>query len=219
MKKFNLSDFALNHRSLLWYFMAVFVIAGTVAFLDLGREEDPPFTIRKMIVSAQWPGASASETTLQVTERIERALQDIDTLKSTQSTTTAGQAVVTVELEDTVPEADVKNTWQEVRSLIGDLSTSFPQGVRGPFFNDHFGDVFGNIYAFTADGLSDRQLLDYVKQVRSEIYNVPNVGSVEILGARDEVVYLDFSVHEVAALGVSIKSILLALADQNSLNA
>lgn len=219
MKKFNLSDFALNHRSLLWYFMLVFLIAGAGSFMKLGREEDPSFTIRQMVIAAQWPGASAAETSLQVTERIERALQDIETLKNTKSTTTAGQTVVTLELEDTVSAAEVRKTWLEVRSMVGDISNTFPQGVRGPFYNDRFGDVYGNIYAFTADGLTDRQLLDYVEQVRSEIYNVPNVGSVEILGAQEEVVFLDFSVHEVASLGVSIKSILGALADQNTLNA
>jgi multidrug efflux pump subunit AcrB len=217
MKKFNLSEWALEHRSLVWYFMIIFTIAGIFSYINLGREEDPNFTIKTMVISAQWPGASIDDTTTQVTERIEKKLEELDTLDYTRSVSSPGSTTVFLNLKDTVRGEAVTQTWIRVRNLIGDISGEFPQGVVGPFFNDEFGDVFGNIYGFTADGLSRRQLRDYVEDVRRKILTVPDVGKVELVGAQDEVIYLEFSTKQIAALGLDQQAIISTLQAQNAI--
>ena len=218
MKRFNLSDWALEHRSMVWYFMLIFLAVGISAYFSLGREEDPPFTIRSMLITAQWPGATAEDMSKQVTERIERAVQDLETLKRTKSVTGPGFTSVTVELNDTAKADKVRSTWLEVRAMVDDASADFPSGVRGPAYNDRFGDVYGNIYAFTGDGVTHRQLRDYVEDARSRVLTVKDAGRVEIVGAQDEVVYLDFSTRQLAALGISSSAVLAALQDQNAVS-
>ncbi|RUM20588.1 efflux RND transporter permease subunit [Rhizobium vallis] len=216
MKSFNLSDWALEHRSLVWYFMIVFILAGTFSYLNLGREEDPNFTIKTMVITAQWPGASAEEVTRQVTDRIEKKLQELESLDYTKSQTVAGQTTVFVELLPTTKAKDVAPTWLRIRNMIADIKGDFPSGVVGPFFNDRFGDVFGNIYAFTSDGLSQRQLRDLVENARSEVLTVPNVGKVDVMGAQDEAIYLEFSTRQIAALGIDQQSVIQTLQAQNA---
>lgn len=217
MKKFNLSDWALNHSSLVWYFMLVFMVAGLFSYLSLGREEDPSFTIKTMTISAQWPGASVEETTRQVTERIEKKLEELDSLDYTRSTTTPGQTLIFVNLKATTKGRDVPGIWLQVRNMIGDIRGQFPQGVVGPAFNDRFGDVYGNIYAFTSDGLTQRQLRDYVENARTAVLTVPNVGRVDVVGAQNEVIFLEFSTRQVAALGLDQQAILATLRAQNAI--
>ena len=219
MKSFNLSDWALKHRSLVWYFMIAFMTAGLFAYLQLGRQEDPDFTIKTMVIQAQWPGASAEEVTRQVTDRIEKKLEELETLDYTKSVTVAGQTTVFVYLRDSTKASDVAPTWARVRNMIADIKGDLPQGVIGPGFNDRFGDVFGNIYAFTSDGLSQRQLRDHVEDIRAKILTVPNVGKVDILGAQDEVIYLEFSTRKIAALGIDSRSIMSSLQAQNAVTA
>ncbi|TPK91030.1 efflux RND transporter permease subunit [Mesorhizobium sp. B2-4-17] len=217
MKGFNLSDWALNHRSLVWYFMLVFVVAGVFSYLNLGREEDPAFTIKTMIIQANWPGASVNETVRQVTDRIEKKLEELDSLDYTKSVTTAGQTVIFVNLKPTTRARDVVPTWLQVRNMVNDIRNQFPQGVQGPFFNDRFGDVYGNIYAFTSDGLTPRQLRDYVEDVRTRILTVPNAGKVDLVGAQDEAIYLEFSTRQIAALGLNQQAIVASLQAQNAI--
>ncbi|MFC0241188.1 efflux RND transporter permease subunit [Rhodopseudomonas telluris] len=217
MKKFNLSDWALHHRSMVWYFMIAFMAAGLFSYLELGREEDPAFTIKTMVIQAKWPGASAEETTRQVTDRIEKKLEELESLDYTKSITTAGETTVFVNLRDTTKARDVVPTWVRVRNMINDIKGDFPQGVVGPAFNDRFGDVFGNIYAFTSDGLTQRQLRDQVEDVRAKVLQVPNVGRVDIVGAQDEVIYLEFSPRKLAALGLDQRSIISSLQAQNAI--
>ena len=216
MKSFNLSDWALGHRSLVWYFMIAFMAAGLFSYLHLGRQEDPDFTIKTMVIQAQWPGASAEEITRQVTERIEKKLEELESLDYTKSVTVAGQTTVFVYLRDSTKASDVTPTWVRVRNMVADIKGDFPKGVIGPFFNDRFGDVFGNIYAFTSDGLSQRQLRDRVEEIRGKILTVPDVGKVDILGAQDEVIYLEFSTRKIAALGLDTRSIIASLQGQNA---
>ncbi|MBX4892241.1 efflux RND transporter permease subunit [Rhizobium bangladeshense] len=216
MKSFNLSDWALEHRSLVWYFMIVFILAGAFSYLNLGREEDPNFTIKTMVITAQWPGASAEEVTRQVTDRIEKKLQELESLDYTRSQTVAGQTTVFVELLPTTKARDVTPTWLRIRNMIADIKGDFPSGVVGPFFNDRFGDVFGNIYAFTSDGLTQRQLRDLVENARSEVLKVPNVGKVDVIGAQDEAIYLEFSTRQIAALGIDQQSVVQTLQAQNA---
>jgi multidrug efflux pump len=214
---FNLSEWALRHRSLVWYFMAIFAVMGVVSYLKLGREEDPSFTIKTMLIQVQWPGASVDEMSKQVTERIERKLEELDVLDYTKSMTTPGQAIVFVYLRDSTKGRDVPNTWLRVRNMINDIRPEFPAGVTEPGYNDTFGDVFGNIYAFTADGLTQRQLRDYVERVRRDVLLIPNVGKVDLIGAQDEVIFLEFSVRQIAALGLNEQDIIRTLQAQNAI--
>ena len=216
MSSFNLSDWALRHRSLVWYFMIAFMAAGLYSYLQLGRQEDPDFTIKTMVIQAQWPGASPEEMTRQVTDRIEKKLEELESLDFTKSVTVAGQTTVFVYLRDSTKARDVKPTWVRVRNMVADIKGDFPAGVVGPEFNDSFGDVFGNVYAFTGDGLSQRQLRDYVEDIRAKVLTVANVGKVDILGAQDEVIYLEFSTRKIAALGLDTRSIVSSLQEQNA---
>ncbi|OOG67715.1 ACR family transporter [Sinorhizobium sp. A49] len=218
MKKFNLSDWALDHSSMVWYFMIVFVVLGITSYVELGREEDPSFTIKTMTISAAWPGASVEETTLQVTERIERKLEELESLDYTKSMTTPGQTLVFVNLKPETKARNVAATWVTVRNMINDIRGDFPSGVIGPAFNDRFGDVFGNIYAFTGDGLTPRQLRDYVEDARRDILTVPNIGKVDLIGAQDEVIYLEFSPRQLAALGINQQQVIETLQAQNAVS-
>ncbi|UFW80842.1 efflux RND transporter permease subunit [Rhizobium sp. SU303] len=197
--------------------MIMFAVAGAFAYLGLGREEDPSFTIKTMVIQAQWPGASAQEVTQQVTDRIEKKLQELDKLEHTRSITTAGQTIVFVDLLPDTIALDVKPTWSRVRNLIDDIKHEFPQGVVGPFFDDQFGDVYGNIFAFTGDsGLSQRELRDFAENARTQILSIPDVGKVDIVGAQDEVIYLEFSTRKIAALGIDRSAIIATLQAQNA---
>ena len=215
--RFNLSDWALEHRSLVWYFMIVSAIAGALAYMSLGREEDPAFTIRTMVIAAQWPGATLEDTARQVTDRIEKKLEELDVLDYTRSQVTAGQTTIFVNIKDTTKGRDVPGTWVRVRNMVNDIKGEFPGGVVGPFFNDSFGDVFGNVYAFTSDGLTQRQLRDYVEDVRAKVLTVPNIGKVNLIGAQDEVIFLEFSTREIAALGISQQDVVQTLQAQNAI--
>ncbi|MCX8101138.1 MAG: efflux RND transporter permease subunit [Geminicoccaceae bacterium] len=211
----NLSAWALRNRSVVAYLMLLAVAAGVMAFLKLGRNEDPAFTIKTMVVQAAWPGATLQETLDQVTERIERKIQELEGLDVVRSFTRAGLATVFVDLEGAVPAADVPKAWQRVRNDIADIWPRMPQGVQGPFFNDRFGDVFGIIYGFTADGFSHRELRDRVEAVRSELLRVPDVSKIELLGAQDEVVFIEFSMRRLASLELDRQALLAAIAQQN----
>jgi multidrug efflux pump len=216
VKKFNLSDWALEHRSLVWYFMIVFILAGAFSYIGLGREEDPNFTIKTMIIQVQWPGASAEEVTKQVTDRVEKKLEELESLDYVRSETVAGKTTIFVELLPTTKAKDVNAIWMRVRNMIGDIKGDFPSGVIGPFFNDRFGDVFGNIYAFTSDGLTQRQLRDLVENARAKVLTVENVGKVDIIGAQDEAIYLEFSTRKIAALGLDQQAVIDTLQAQNA---
>ncbi len=211
----NLSEWAIQRRSLIVYFMIAAVVAGTIAFLRLGRAEDPPFTIRTMVVFAAWPGATIEETLLQVTERIERKLQETRHLDQVRSYTRAGVTTMFVELKDSTPPKEVPDIWYQVRKNIGDIRGTLPQGVVGPGFNDDFGDTYGIIYGFTADGFTHRELRNYVEDTRSRLLAVPDVTKIEILGAQDEQIFLEFSTARLAGLGLTYSALLGQLQAQN----
>jgi multidrug efflux pump subunit AcrB len=213
---FNLSGWSLSHRSFVWYLMLAVVLAGALSYLRLGRQEDPSFTIKAMVVQANWPGATVEEMTNQVTDRIERKLQELSALDFTKSYTTSGQTTIFVNLKDATPDGDIPDLWVQVRNKVNDIRVEMPNGVQGPYFDDQFGDVFGNIYALTADGLSFRQLRDYAEQARSQILKLPGAGRVELLGVQDEVIYLNFSTRHVAGLGVDPQAVLQSLQAQNA---
>jgi len=211
----NLSEWALAKRSLVIFLMIVAVVAGTLSFTRLGRGEDPAFTFRTMVVGASWPGATVEETLNQVTERLERTLQETEYLNRVRSYTTAGQTTIFVDLKQSTPPHKVPDIWYQVRKNIGDMRGSLPAGVIGPGFNDDFGSTFGIIYAFTADGFSFRELRDYVEAARSRLLHVPDVSKIEVLGAQEEHIFIEFSTERLAGLRLDYPTILASLQAQN----
>ena len=216
MKSFNLSEWALRHRSLVTYFMLVIVIAGIGSYFRLGRNEDPDFTVKTMVVQAAWPGATVDDTLEQITDRIESKLQETPSLDYLKSYTSAGQTTIFVYLKDSTPPAQVPGIWQVVREKVRDISNTLPQGVVGPGFNSEFGDTYGIVYGFTADGFTDRELRDYVVDVRKQLLQLPDVSKIDILGAQDERVYIEFSTEQLAGLGVDRAELIAALHAQNA---
>ena len=211
----NLSEWAINRRSLVVYFMIAAVVAGALAFVRLGRAEDPAFTFRTMIVSAAWPGATLEETLSQVTERLERKLQETRWLDNLRSYTSAGVTTIFVDLDGATPAEEIPDLWYQVRKNIGDIRHTLPAGVLGPFFNDDFGDTYGIIYGFTSDGFTQRELRDYVEAARSRLLHVPDVSKVEVLGAQDEQIFVEFSTEQLAGLGLDYASVVATLRAQN----
>ncbi|ARA78916.1 efflux RND transporter permease subunit [Pseudomonas ficuserectae] len=213
---FNLSEWAIKHQSFVWYLMFVALLMGVFSYMKLGREEDPSFTIKTMIIQTRWPGATVDETLEQVTDRIEKKLEELDSLDYVKSYTRPGESTVFVYLRDTTSAKAIPEIWYQVRKKVDDIRGQFPQGLQGPSFNDEFGDVYGSIYAFTADGFSMRQLRDYVEKVRADIRDVPGLGKVEMIGQQDEVVYLNFSTRKLAALGIDQSQVVQSLQSQNA---
>src|SRR5512137_2158070 len=197
--------------------MMLAVVAGVMSFLKLGRGEDPAFTVRTMVVAAAWPGATADETMQQVTERLERKLQETEYLDRLRSYTVAGQTTIFVDLKQSTPPAKVPDIWYQVRKNVGDMRGTLPQGVVGPFFNDDFGDTFGIIYAFTADGFTFRELRDHVEDARSRLLHVKDVSKIEVLGAQDEQVFIEFDTEKLAGLRLDYANILSTLQAQNQI--
>jgi len=216
MTSFNLSEWALRHRYLVTYFMLVIVVAGIWSYLRLGRNEDPDFTVKTMVVQAAWPGATVGDTLEQITDRIESKLQETPSLDYLKSYTSSGQATIFVYLKDSTPPAQVPGIWQVVREKVRDISNTLPQGVVGPLFNSEFGDTYGIVYGFTADGYTDRELRDYVVEVRKQLLQLPDVSKIDILGAQDERVYIEFSTEQLAGLGVDRAELIAALHAQNA---
>jgi len=217
MNRFNLSDWSLRHRSFVWFLMIVSLVAGAMAYVQIGREEDPDFAIKTMVISASLPGASVQETLTQVTDRIEKKLEELDELDRTRSITRPGSTIVYVDLLATTRAKKLPEIWQRVRNMMSDIRGDFPSEFGGFQFNDNFGDVFGNVYAFTSDGFSPRELRDYVEEARNAVQRLPDSGKVEIFGTRDQVVYLEFSTERLAALGVNQAEVQATLAAQNAI--
>ncbi|MEJ0094888.1 MAG: efflux RND transporter permease subunit [Methylocella sp.] len=214
----NLSEWALKHRSFMIFSMIAMIVAGVASYFQLGRNEDPAFTFRTMIVQAAWPGATLVDTLQQVTERLERKLQETRGLDFVRSYTSAGAATIFVTLKGSTKAADVPDIWYQVRKNIGDIRHTLPAGVVGPGFNDDFGDTFGLIYGFTADGFSYRELRDYVEDIRSKLLHVPDVSKIDILGAQDEQIFVEFSTRQLAGLGIDRFALIAALRAQNAVS-
>ncbi len=215
MKGFNLSGWAISNRSLIAFMMIVAVAAGVGTFFKLGRAEDPAFTFRTMVVRASWPGATLQDTLDQVTERLERTLQEVPNLDNLRSFTNAGTTTIFVDLKGSTAPAQVPDTWYQVRKKVADIRHTLPAGIIGPGFNDEFGDTFGIIYGFTADGFSHRELRDYVEDVRSQLLRVKDVAKVDLLGAQDERIFVEFDMAKLAGLGFDPAALTAALQAQN----
>ncbi|MFZ9786975.1 MAG: efflux RND transporter permease subunit [Burkholderiaceae bacterium] len=211
----NLSALALRWPQVSIFFIAVIAIAGAMSYFKLGQREDPDFTFRAMVIRSIWPGASAEQTDQQVTDRIEKKLQEIPYFKHTRSYSRAGESLIVLELLDTAPAAEVPQIWYQVRKKIGDLKGQLPADLVGPFFNDEFGDVFGSIWAFTGDGFSLAELKRHVEQVRQNLLRIPDVSKIELIGVQDEKIYIEVSSSKLAALGLDPGQLITQLQTQN----
>src|SRR5208282_3493459 len=216
MTRGNLSAWAISHRPVVYYFMLVLVVIGIASYMRLGRNEDPTFTIKTMVVQTPWPGATLHDTLLQVTERIERKLQETPHLDYLKSYTTAGQSTVFVYLKGSTGPKVVSDTWYQVRKKIKDIELTLPQGVIGPVSDDEFGDTYGIIYGFTADGFTSRELRDYVEDIRSRLLQVPDVSKVDLIGDQPERIFIEFSPAKLAGYGLNVSTLMAALQTQNA---
>ena len=215
MKGPNLSEWALAHRSLVVYLMLLCLGAGLWAYSALGRNEDPPFTIKTMLVQTLWPGATTRETIDEVTDKIEKQLQQLPDLDNLESYTSPGKSLIYVTLKESTPKHRIPELWYQVRKKTGDIHDNLPAGIQGPFFNDEYGATFGIIYGFTGDGYSLPQLRDYVEGVRDQLLALPNTGEIDLIGVQDEQITLGFDPRRLANLGISEEEIIAALQAQN----
>ncbi|MDP3084938.1 MAG: efflux RND transporter permease subunit, partial [Rubrivivax sp.] len=188
--RFNISRWALEHPDLTRYLMVVMLLLGSAAYFQLGQDEDPPFTFRAMVVQAYWPGATAQQVAEQVTDKIERTLQEVPYADKVSSYTKPGESLTILELADSSPPKEVANVWYQVRKKIADMRHTLPAGVIGPVFNDDFGDVYGSIFALSADGFSAEELRAFAEQVRQQLLRVPDVAKVELFGAQPEKIFI-----------------------------
>ena len=216
MTRFNLSGWAITHRPLVYYIMLVLVVIGIASYTRLGRNEDPTFTIKAMVVHTEWPGATLDDTLLQVTERIERKLQETPHLDYLKSYTKAGQSTVFVYLKGSTGPKAVSDAWYQVRKKIKDIQLTLPRGVVGPVADDEFGDTYGIVYGFTADGFTPRELRDYVEEIRSRLLQVPDVAKVNLIGDQPERIYIEFSPAKLAGYGLNASALVAALQAQNA---
>jgi multidrug efflux pump len=213
----NLSALALKYSTLTVFFMIALTLAGFYAFFNLGRAEDPPFIIKQMVVSAAWPGATSREVEQQVTEKIETKLQELPYFFNVQSYTKPGETVIFVSLRDDTPPSKVADLWYQVRKKVGDIRSSLPQGVVGPFFNDEYGDTYSLIWAFESDGFSPAEVKEIAKAVRQRLLRVPDVTKADLFGLQDEKIYIEFSHTRLAMLGVPVDQILEVVRRQNAI--
>ena len=213
---FNLSEWALKHRSLVLYAMIVTAILGALGFSRLGESEDPPFTFKVMVIQTLWPGASAQQVEREVTDRIERKLQETPNVDFLQSYSRPGESMIFFNIKDSAPAGDVPPTWYQVRKRVGDMANELPQGVNGPFFNDEFGDVYTNIYALEGDGYTFAELRNYADKLREELLRVPGVAKVDYFGEQTQVIHVEISNRKLATLGITPADIEAVLRAQNA---
>ncbi|HSB24904.1 MAG TPA: efflux RND transporter permease subunit, partial [Burkholderiaceae bacterium] len=214
--RFNISSWALEHPALTRYLLIVLMALGFAAYFQLGQDEDPPFTFRAMVVQAFWPGAGAQQMAEQVTDKIEKTLQEAPHADIIRSYTKPGESLTILQLKDSAPPKDVANTWYQVRKRVGDMRSTLPQGVIGPVFNDDFGDVYGSIFALSADGFSDEELREFAEDVRSALLRVPDVAKVELFGVQPEKLFVEISHKRLAQLGLDMNQVIAQLGAQNA---
>ena len=215
-ERFNLSKWALDHGALTRYLMLVLMVLGLAAYFQLGQDEDPPFTFRIMVVRAMWPGATAQQMAEQVTDKIERTLQEVPYADKIRSYSKPGETTILFQLKDSTKASEVANLWYLVRKKVGDMRQTLPAGVQGPFFNDEFGDVYGVIYALEADGFSLAESKAFADDIRQQLLRVPDVNKVELFGVQDEKLYIEISQRRLAQLGLDMNQVLAQLGQQNA---
>ena len=211
MSRINLSEWALGHPQMIVFLLLLLGLAGVFAYGRLGQKEDPEFTFKAMLVQAYWPGASAREMSEQVTDKLEKKLQEIAEIDYTRSYSRAGEAQITVSLLESVPAEQVPGVWYQVRKKVEDMRPTLPSDLQGPYFNDEFGDTFGNIYALTWDGFSYAEAKDFAEMARYEFLQLDGVMKVSFVGEQDEKIFIEASGAKLAALGVDPAAIVATL--------
>src|SRR5215472_15391663 len=219
MTSFNPSEWAIRHPALLLFAIVISAAAGIYAYFNLGRAEDPNFTIKTMVVNVSWPGATATEMQTQVADRIEKKLQELPYLDRVESYSQPGVSFIQVYLVDKTPPAAVKELWYQVRKKVGDIKSDLPAGVIGPNFNDEYGDVYSAIYMLTADGLTLADLKARAEDVRQRLLRVPNVNKVDFIGDQPEKIFVEFSHAKLATLGITPQQVFDSLIRQNAVQA
>ena len=214
---FNLSKWALDHPALTRYLMLVLMLLGFAAYFQLGQDEDPPFTFRAMVVRTYWPGATAQQVAEQVTDKLERTLQEAPYADKIRSYSKPGESQIIFQIKDSSKPGDVANVWYTVRKKIGDIRGTLPAGIQGPFFNDEFGDVYGVIYALESDGFSYAELKTFADDVRQQLLRVKDVAKVEQFGVQDEKIFVEVSQKRLAQLGLDFNAVLSQLGQQNAI--
>ncbi|WIE51730.1 efflux RND transporter permease subunit [Pseudomonas sp. GM17] len=215
---FNLSEWALRNRQIVLFLMLLLAIVGALSYTKLGQSEDPPFTFKAMVIRTSWPGATAQEVSRQVTERIEKKLMETGEYERIVSFSRPGESQVTFMARDSMHSAQIPELWYQVRKKISDIRYTLPPGIQGPFFNDEFGDTFGNIYALTGDGFDYAVLKDYSDRIQIQLQRVKDVGKVELLGLQDEKVWIELSNVKLATLGLPLAAVQQALEEQNAVS-
>jgi multidrug efflux pump subunit AcrB len=215
-KGFNLSRWAIEHAPLTRFLMIVLMLLGAASYFQLGQDEDPPFTFRAMVVRAYWPGATTQQMAEQVTDKLERTLQDVPYADVIRSYSKPGESQIIFQIKDYARGQEVANVWYQVRKKIGDMRGTLPQGILGPFFNDDFGDVYGVIYALQAPGFSNTEARDFADAVRQRLLRVRDVAKVELFGVQEEKLYIEISQKRLAQLGLDMNAVLAQLNQQNA---
>ncbi len=214
--RFNISKWALDHPALTRYLLVVLLVLGAAAYFQLGQDEDPPFTFRAMALRVFWPGATAQQVAEQVTDKLERTLQEVQYADKIRSYSKPGEALIIFQVQDSSPPNQMAQTWYSVRKKIGDIRATLPAGVIGPFFNDEFGDVYGSMYALSSDGFSYQELKDHADRVRQRLLKVRHVNKVAVFGAQDEKIFVEFSQKRLAQLGLDLNQVLAQIGQQNA---
>jgi len=215
-QRFNISKWALEHPALTRYLLLVLMLLGLAAYFQLGQDEDPPFTFRAMVVSARWPGATAQQVADQVTDKLEKTLQEVPYADKIRSYSKPGETLIIFQVKDSSPPKEMQQVWYTVRKKINDMRGTLPSGVQGPFFNDEFGDVYGSIYALSSDGFSYEELKEQADQVRQRLLKVKYVNKVEVFGVQDEKIFIEISQRRLAQLGLDFNAVLAQLGQQNA---
>nr|WP_277879236.1 efflux RND transporter permease subunit [Stenotrophomonas maltophilia] len=216
VRRFNLSEWALANRPLVLFAMLAFALIGAWSYKHLGQSEDPPFTFKAMVVRTLWPGATAEQVSRQVTEPIEKALMNTGEYEFIRSYSRPGESQVIFMARDSLRSKQIPDLWYQVRKRVGDIRATLPREIVGPFFNDEFGDTYGNIYALTGKGFDYAVMRDYADRIQLELQRVPDVGKIDLVGLQDEKVWIELSNTRLATLGVSMQQVQQALADQNA---
>ena len=214
--RFNISQWALEHPALTRYLLIVLLLLGAAAYFQLGQDEDPPFTFRAMAMRVFWPGATAQQVADQVTDKLEKTLQEVPYADKIRSYSKPGEALIIFQVKDSSPPKEMAQIWYTVRKKIGDMRGTLPAGVQGPFFNDEFGDVYGSIYALSADGFTYQELRDTADRVRQRLLKVQHVNKVAVFGAQDEKVFVELSQKRLAQLGLDFNQVIGQLGQQNA---
>lgn len=217
MKSFNWADWSLKHRQLVYFFAFLFLVAGLFSFKTLGRMEDPSYTVKQMVVSSAWPGATAAEVEQHLTDKLEKQIRNVPQIDYVTSYSRPGVSVIKVYLKDEVPAKQVRQRWLEIRNMVKDIERDLPQGVYGPYFNDRFDDVYGNVYALTGEGYSYEELRQYAEKLKRSFLTIKDVKKIELVGVQKEKIFITLKTDKLSQLGLDLNSLASVIKAQTAI--